>query len=191
MKSSINSASSSNKEKHPSTMKLQGHLVTTTISVATPSKYTTWTLMVVGLRRIGKRILGKNEAENLRAKAKPVSSERGMPGRGHGRSRGSYTFKSLYCMYHDSDTNHHTQDCPIFLESKRKMEQDTNQPPQHSLSREVNHTTHWPSSHNHYSPSYPSLFTPQTDQNNQAQATITNPITTPQPTILSFRQLHK
>jgi hypothetical protein len=129
--------------------------------------------MVVGLRRIGKRILDhlrKNEAENLRAKAKPVSSERGMPGRGRGHSRGSYTFKTLYCMYHDSDTNHHTQDCPIFLESKRKMEQDSNQPPQHSLSREVNHTTHWPSSHNHYSPSYPSLFTPQTDRNNQAQA---------------------
>jgi hypothetical protein len=50
-------ASSSNKEKHPSMMKLQGHLVTLIISVATLSMCTTSTLMVAGLRRIGKRIL--------------------------------------------------------------------------------------------------------------------------------------
>jgi hypothetical protein len=32
----------------------------------------------------------------------------GMPSRGRGHGRG--TFKPPYCMYHDSDTNHHTKD---------------------------------------------------------------------------------
>jgi hypothetical protein len=60
---SCTSTSSSNKEKHQGITKLQGHLVTTTISAATLNKCTTSTPMVVSLRRIGKRIL-----DHLRSK---------------------------------------------------------------------------------------------------------------------------
>jgi hypothetical protein len=58
--------------------------------------------------------------------------------RGHGR--GPYTLKPPYCMYHGSTTNHHTKDCPIYLETKKKMEQDPTQPSHQSTPGEVNHT---------------------------------------------------
>jgi hypothetical protein len=56
------------------------------------------------------------------------------------RGQGPYTFNHPYCMYHDSDTDDRTKDCPIFIESKRKMEEESKQPSQQSSSREVNHT---------------------------------------------------
>jgi hypothetical protein len=76
-------------------------------------------------------------------RANQYNQQGGMSGRSHGCGRDPFTYKPLYCMYHDSDTNHHTKDCPIFLESKRKMDQASSQPPQQSSSREVNHTTQW------------------------------------------------
>jgi hypothetical protein len=35
------------------------------------------------------------------------------------------------------------RDCPIFLESKKKMTQNENQQPNPSTAKEVNHTSHW------------------------------------------------
>jgi hypothetical protein len=64
----------------------------------------------------------------------------GTPDRSRDRGRGPYTFKPPYCMYHGSETDHRTKYCPIFLESKRKMDQDFKQPSQQSSVREVNHT---------------------------------------------------
>jgi hypothetical protein len=85
-------------------------------------------------------------------------------GRATNHGQGTYTFKPLYCMYHGSETNHCTKDCPIFLESKTKMEQDPAQPSQQSTPRKVNHTMQWALHHQQYSPSYPSL-PPQAYQN--------------------------
>jgi hypothetical protein len=59
-------------------------------------------------------------------------------------------------MYYEKDTYHKTKDCSIYLESKRKMNQKSNElPPTPSL-KEVNHRTHWPQPlPQTYFPSYP------------------------------------
>jgi hypothetical protein len=101
-------------------------------------------------------------------------------------------------MFHEKDTDHQTTDCPIFLESKKKMSQKQNQPSKSSIAKEVNHTSHWhqpsqssssnqPSHHNfnprpEYQPNhhiYPSPYyqpynyTPYTSQIHTPQSTIT------------------
>jgi hypothetical protein len=88
-------------------------------------------------------------------------------GRDHGRD--PYTVKPPYCIYHGSETNHRTKNCPIFMGSKRKMELDSMKPLQQSAPREVNHTMEWTSHYQQYSLSYPSLFPPQAYQNSQGQ----------------------
>jgi hypothetical protein len=60
------------------------------------------------------------------------------PGQGRGRSED----RPLYCMYHKRDTNQRTRDCPIFLESKKKMIQKQSQPSNPSSVKEVNHASH-------------------------------------------------
>jgi hypothetical protein len=59
-------------------------------------------------------------------------------GRGHGWSQD----RPLYCIYNERDKDHKTKDCPIFLESKKKMAQKWNQPSNPPPTKEVNHTTH-------------------------------------------------
>jgi hypothetical protein len=49
----------------------------------------------------------------------------------------------MYCMFHERNTNHWMGDCPIFLESKKKMTQKQNQQSNPSTAKEVNHTSHW------------------------------------------------
>jgi hypothetical protein len=42
----------------------------------------------------------------------------GVSNRGRGRVQGPYTVKPPHCMYHGSETNHHTKDCPSTLRQK-------------------------------------------------------------------------
>jgi hypothetical protein len=46
-------------------------------------------------------------------------------------------------MFHERDTDHQTRNCPIFLESKKKMTQRYSQPSTIITAKEVNHTSHW------------------------------------------------
>jgi hypothetical protein len=46
-------------------------------------------------------------------------------------------------MYHGNETDHRTKDCPIYIDTKWKMNYNTTQPSPQLQSREVNHTMHW------------------------------------------------
>jgi hypothetical protein len=41
--------------------------------------------------------------------------------------RPSYTLRPQYCMYNGNETNHRTKDCPIYLDTKRNMDQESTQ----------------------------------------------------------------
>jgi hypothetical protein len=96
-------------------------------------------------------------------------------------------------MFHERDTNHRRRDCPVFLESKKKMTQKHNQPLASSTAKEDNHTSHWHqplyqnfSPRPEYQPNYhryplqyyhPYNYTPHTSQIHISQPTITYPPT--------------
>jgi hypothetical protein len=60
-----------------------------------------------------------------------------------GRGRGRDQDRPLHCMFHERETDNQTSDCPIFLESKKKMSQKQNERPNPSTTKEINHTSHW------------------------------------------------
>jgi hypothetical protein len=116
------SISSSNSRKWQSQTKLQGH-ATVTATVATQSLYITSALIVMEHQRT----LTPLRLQNSQPKASPEQLVRGAGGRaaasnrGLGQGRGPYTPRPLYYMYHDNETNHCTKDCPIYINTKRKI----------------------------------------------------------------------
>jgi hypothetical protein len=103
-------------------------------------------------------------------------------------------------MLHEKDIDHRIRDCPILLESKKKMTQKHSQPLASTTTKEVNHTSHWhqPSQssssnqpsyqnfnrHLEYQPNYqryplqyyqPYNYTSHTNQVHTPQPTITYP----------------
>jgi hypothetical protein len=132
------------------------------------------------------------EASNKDPPPPQYNQRGGASNRGRGHGRGPYTLKPPYCRYYGSEINHGTKDCPIFLKTKKKKDQETTQPLSQLPPREVNHTMQWNPHHQQYSLSYPSLFPPQTYQNSIAKLwPITNLTTMPSLTILNLRQFHK
>jgi hypothetical protein len=73
-------------------------------------------------------------------------------------------------MYHGNETNHKTKDCPIYIDTKQKMNQDTNQPLPQLQPREVNHTMQWAPHNQQHSPSYLLHYLTQAYQNSQTQS---------------------
>jgi hypothetical protein len=72
-------------------------------------------------------------------------------------------------MYHGNEIDHRTKDCPIYIDTKHKMNQDTTQPSPQLHSREVNHTMQWAPCNQQHSSWYPSHYPAQTFQNSQTQ----------------------
>jgi hypothetical protein len=72
-------------------------------------------------------------------------------------------------MYHGNETNHRTKDCPIYIDTKWKMDQESTQPSPQLPSREVNHTMQWAPHNRQHSPSYSPHYPTQAYQNSQTQ----------------------
>jgi hypothetical protein len=75
-------------------------------------------------------------------------------------------------MYHGNETDHRTKDCPIYIDTKQKMNQDTTQPSPQLQSREVNRTMQWALHNQQRSLSYPPHSPAQAYQNSQTQSPI-------------------
>jgi hypothetical protein len=77
--------------------------------------------------------------------------------------------RPLYCMYHGNKIDHRIKDCSIYINTTRKMNQDTTQPLPQLHSREVNHTMQWAPRNQQHSSLYPSHYLAQTYQNFKTQ----------------------
>jgi hypothetical protein len=95
------------------------------ISEATPNKYTISIQMVVGLQKIGRRILEhlcKKDIREPPTKDSCRAAKEAACQIGPEVTAEAPTHSNLRTLFCGSKTDHRTKDCPIFLKSKRKME---------------------------------------------------------------------
>jgi hypothetical protein len=162
------------------------------VSTRPANKSITSTLMEADLRRVGKKtpnLHGRKARAKCMPQEKIISkTEVATPTRAEA---GAKIKKSLHIVCFMRKIWTIGRDCPIFLESKKKMTQKQNQPSASSTVKEVNHTSHWhqPSYQNfnpcpEYQPNYhryPSQYyqaynyTPHTSQIHTSQPTTTYP----------------
>jgi hypothetical protein len=73
-------------------------------------------------------------------------------------------------MYHGNKTDHKTKDCPIYIDTKPKLNQDTKQSPPQLQPMEVNYTMQWAPQNQQHSPSYLPHYPTQGYQNSKTQS---------------------
>jgi hypothetical protein len=72
-------------------------------------------------------------------------------------------------MYYDNKIDHQTKNCPIYIDTKRKMNQDSTQLSPQLHSRGINRTMQWALCNQQHFSLYPSHYPAQTYQNSQTQ----------------------
>jgi hypothetical protein len=168
---------------------------TMTINEATPSMYTTLTLMAVGHQKARKRTLDhlrRKETQEFSTKDTPQYSQRGgAPNRGCGHGRDPYTVKPLYCLYHGNETANAQKIAPFSLKPSRKWSKNPLNLRNKHQGRSTTQCNGLPTANN--TPHHILRFS---HCNHTKIATpnprpLTNPITTPPAIILNLRLFHK
>jgi hypothetical protein len=124
-------------------MKLQEH-ATAIATVTTQNRCTTSALTAAEHQRTRtKAIENPRSRQTLELSMKDLpkaTSEVELRTEVMGEAEAQNTPRPMYYMYHRNETDHRTKDCPIYIDTKRKMNQGITQPSPQLQSREVNHT---------------------------------------------------
>jgi hypothetical protein len=153
--------------------KPQGQPNTITINILTPTMYTSSTPMAVGLQKTGKRILGHLYKKEARG---PLITDQISTAK-----EGACQAEATVAAEAHTHTSLHTACTTVAkLTISQKTAPYSSNPKKDGARIQAVFATiivlrsespmQWASPHNQYSPTYPSLYPPQTYPNNQGQA---------------------